>query len=161
MSARRLPAATPAPINTTWLANDLATYPNSAYSCTLAFWHQPRFSSGVHGSNPAYDALWRLLYANGVDVVLNAHEHVYERFARQNPDRQPDRRGMREFIVGTGGASHVRFPSARRLPTSLVSNDNTFGVLTLGLHVNGYDWRFRPEPGRTFTDASVKPTPCH
>lgn len=144
-----------------WLANDLATYPNSAYSCALAFWHQPRFSSGVHGSEPAYDAVWRLLYASGVEVVLNAHEHVYERFGQQNPDGLPDAQGIREFVVGTGGASHVRFPSPRRLPTSQVSNSRTFGILALTLHVNGYDWRFRPEPGHTFTDASLDPTPCH
>jgi acid phosphatase type 7 len=157
----KAPGCVPGTAQYTWLAADLAAHPNSTYGCTLAFWHQPRFSSGVHGSDAAYDAVWRLLYASGVDVVLNAHEHVYERFARQNPSGKPDLQGIREFIVGTGGASHVKFPSQKRLPTSMISNDATFGVLTLTLHVNGYDWRFRPEAGQSFTDASLSPTPCH
>ena len=157
----KAPGCDPGTTQYEWLAADLAAHPNSVYGCTLAFWHWPRFSSGTHGSDPAYDAIWRLLYADGVEVVLNAHEHTYERFARIDPDGNPDPQGMREFIVGTGGASHVRFPSASRLPTSLKSNDNTFGILALTLHLNGYDWRFRPEPGHTFTDVSVNPTPCH
>ena len=157
----KAPGCDPGTLQYGWLAADLAAHPNRTYGCTMAFWHEPRFSSGAHGSNPAYDAIWRLLYARGVEVVLNAHEHVYERFVRQNPDAHRDTQGIREFIVGTGGASHVRFPTARRLPTSLVSNADTFGILTMTLHLNGYDWRFRPEPGHPFTDASVKPTPCH
>ncbi len=144
-----------------WLAADLAAHPNTSYGCTLAFWHQPRFSSGVHGSNAAYDAIWRLLYRKKVDVVLNAHEHVYERFARQDPDGRADPNGIREFIVGTGGASHVRFPTGARLPTSQASNAKTFGILTLRLHRDGYDWRFIPAAGGRFTDASTVPTPCH
>lgn len=144
-----------------WLAADLAAYPNSTYPCTLAFWHWPRFSSGPHGSDPTYDPIWRLLYQDGVDVVLNAHEHDYERFAPQNPDGVADPNGIREFVVGTGGASHAKFPSTDRLPTSEASNDNTFGILTLSLHTDGYDWNFIPEPGKTFTDASTTPTACH
>ena len=144
-----------------WLANDLAAYPNSTYGCTAVFWHQPRFSSAVHGSDALYDPIWRLLYQSGVDVVLNAHEHVYERFAQQNPDGVADPNGIREFIVGTGGASHVKFPSVSRLPTDQASNDNSFGVLTMTLHLNGYDWQFVPEAGKTYTDASSTPTSCH
>jgi hypothetical protein len=144
-----------------WLLNDLASYPNSTYGCTLAFWHEPRFSSAAHGSNAAYDAFWRLLYQNGVDVVLNAHEHVYERFGKQSPDAAPVGNGIREFVVGTGGASHVRFPAPTRLAHSQASNDDTFGILTLALHLNSYDFRFIPEAGRIFADASVMPTSCH
>lgn len=143
-----------------WLAADLTSHPDRAYGCTLAFWHWPRFSSGVHGSDATYDAIWRLLYQRRVDVVLNAHEHVYERFARQTPGaiRRPS--GIREFIVGTGGASHVKFPSSGRAANSEASSDNTFGILTLSLHRDGYDWRFIPEPGGAFHDASAVPTPC-
>lgn len=144
-----------------WLAADLATHPQRTFGCTLAFWHWPRFSSGVHGSDPTYDAIWRLLYRRGVDVVLNAHEHVYERFARQTPNAVRRPNGIREFIVGTGGASHARFPSSRRAANSEASNDNSFGVLTLQLHRDGYDWRFIPERGGQFHDASAVPTPCH
>ena len=68
-------------------------------------------------------------------MVLNAHEHVYERFAPQNPDGVADpANGIRQFTVGTGGVSHAKFPSANRVANSQVSNDATFGILTLALH---------------------------
>ncbi len=145
-----------------WLAADLAAFPSTAYRCQLAFWHFPRFSSGAHGSDAAYDAIWRLLYQNGVDVVLNAHEHDYERFGKQSPDGKSDANGIREFIVGTGGASHVHFPSTARIAQSQASNDDTFGILTIGLHLSSYDWRFIPAAGiGTFTDAAPVQTQCH
>src|SRR4029450_3695934 len=84
-----------------WLRADLAAHPNR---CTLAFWHHARFSSSGHGSYPTYDGFWRALYEAGADVVLSSHDHDYERFAPQDPDAKPDpRRGMRQFVVGTGG----------------------------------------------------------
>jgi hypothetical protein len=145
-----------------WLAADLAAHPNSQYACTLAFWHWPRFSSGKHGSDPTFDSIWRLLYQHDVDVVLNAHEHLYERFAPQDPNGNIDTaQGIRQFTVGTGGVSHAKFPSAQRLPTSQASNDNTFGILTLDLGAQSYGWAFLPEPGKTFTDVSTAPTSCH
>ena len=145
-----------------WIASDLAAYPNSSYSCTVAFWHAPRFSSGTHGSNPAFDAIWQLLYQNDVEIVLNAHEHTYERFAPQTPAGVADpTNGIREFIMGTGGYGLVKFPSANRIANSQASNDATFGILTLTLHLNSYDWRFIPQAGETFTDASTAPTSCH
>jgi len=131
-----------------WLKADLAAHRNA---CTLAYWHEPRFSSGQHGSNPAYDAFWRDLYQANADVVLTAHDHDYERFAPQDPDGRPDtNRGIREFVVGTGGKSHYRFKAAQ--PNSQVRNGDTFGVLELTLHPTSYSWRFVPEAGKTFTD---------
>jgi hypothetical protein len=145
-----------------WLASDLATYPNSAYSCTVAFWHVPRFSSGKHGSDAAYDPFWRLLYQNGVELVLNAHEHTYERFAPQSPTQMADpTNGIREFVVGTGGYGLVNFPTSARIANSQASSDKTFGILTLTLHLNSYDWAFLPEGTGTFTDVSTASTPCH
>ena len=144
-----------------WLQGDLAAHGSSDYACTLAFWHWPRFSSGKHGSNPDFDSIWQLLYDHHVDVVLNAHEHLYERFAPQNPNAVRDARGIRQFTVGTGGASHVKFPSAARLPTSQASNDDTFGILRLKIRADSYTWRFVPEPGKTFSDASASPSACH
>jgi len=132
-----------------WLKADLAASP--AF-CTLAYWHHPRFSSGLHGTDPAYDAFWRALYQGRADVVLVGHDHDYERFAPQDPNGAADRlRGIREFVVGTGGRSHYRFRT--REPNSEVRDSSTFGVLVLTLHPTGYDWRFVPEPGRSFTDA--------
>jgi len=132
-----------------WLHADLAAHPTR---CTLAYWHEPRFSSGTSGDNAAYDAFWRDLYRAGADVVLNGHDHDYERFAPQDPNGNPDgARGMREFIVGTGGESHASFNTIQ--PNSEVRNNNTFGVLELTLHPSSYDWRFVPQAGESFTDS--------
>jgi hypothetical protein len=130
-----------------WLKADLAAHPAL---CTLAFWHAPRFSSG--GGASLYTAFWRDLYAAGVDVVLNGHIHNYERFAPQTPNGVYDPTGIREFVIGTGGAGHGSFlPTIA--PNSEVRNSDTFGILELTLHPGSYDWRFLPEAGKTFTDA--------
>lgn len=134
-----------------WLRADLAA---STAHCTLAYWHHPRFNSGSHGSDVTVAPLWSALYHFGADVVLNGHDHVYERFAPQRPDATPDPAfGIRQFTVGTGGKEHYLFRSP--LPNSEVRNPDTFGVLTLTLRTDGYDWTFLPQAGRTFTDAGT------
>lgn len=132
-----------------WLRADLASHRSA---CTLAFWHEPRFSSGGHHSDPAYQPFWQDLYDAGADVALAGHDHDYERFAPQDPSGGLDReRGIREFVVGTGGKSHDLF--GRTVANSLVRNWNTYGVLFLTLHPASYDWRFVPIQGETFTDS--------
>jgi Calcineurin-like phosphoesterase len=134
-----------------WLRNDLAAHPAA---CTLAYWHEPRWSSGQHGSNPAYGAFWTDLYEAGADVVLVGHDHDYERFAPQSPTgRYEAARGVREFVVGTGGKNH--YPIGHPIANSQVRNDDTFGVLRLTLHPTSYDWRFVPEAGGSFTDSGT------
>jgi lysophospholipase L1-like esterase len=134
-----------------WLKEDLAASPAA---CTLAYWHQPRFSSGGHGDNLAYDAWWQDLYNAGADVVLNGHDHYYERFAPQTPAGIADQvYGIREFVVGTGGHSHSLFGSIHS--TSEVRNSDTFGILKLTLRSDSYDWQFVPESGRQFTDSGT------
>ena len=84
-----------------WLRRDLAA--NDA-RCTLAMWHQPRFSSGEHGNDPSVAPFWDALYEAGADLILNGHDHDYERFAPQDPDGNRDQsRGIVEIVVGTGG----------------------------------------------------------
>lgn len=122
-----------------WLAADLAT---NAARCTLAYWHHPRFSSGLHGSDQTMASLWSTLALAGADVVLAGHDHHYERFAPID--------GIRSFVVGTGGRSH--YPFLRRLPRSVAANWLTFGVLRLTLRPAGYDWRFLAVPGSSFTE---------
>jgi hypothetical protein len=136
-----------------WLTADLAAHPNG---CTLAYWHEPRWSSGTHGSNPLYSAVWRDLAAARADVVLNGHDHDYERFAPLSADGQMDTNGVREFIAGTGGESHYKF----HLPAtgSQVRIANTFGVLRLALEPGAYEWRFISISGATL-DAGK--TACH
>jgi hypothetical protein len=105
----------------------------------------------MHGNDATYDAFWRALYAAGADVVLVGHDHDDERFGPQTPNGRADpARGVREFVVGTGGKTHYGFHTIR--PNSQVRNAGTFGVLRLTLRPSGYDWRFLPEPGKAFTD---------
>jgi len=133
-----------------WLGDDLARSPAA---CTLAYWHHPRFSSGsTHGSTEAMAPLWATLYELGADVVLAAHEHHYERFAPLDASGAVDpERGIRSFVVGTGGRSHYGFGPA--LAGSEVRHTGTYGVLALTLRPDGYDWRFVPQNGRTFSDS--------
>jgi acid phosphatase type 7 len=133
-----------------WLRADLA---GSSAACTLAYWHHPRFSSGsTHGSTGEMAPLWNALHELGADVVLAGHEHHYERFAPLDAAGRVDpERGIRSFVVGTGGRSHYGFAAA--LPGSEVRHSGTYGVLALTLARGGYDWRFVPEAGRSFSDA--------
>ena len=133
-----------------WLRADLAAHPAA---CTLAYWHKPLFSSGAtHGNDPEIKPLWQALYDAHADVVVNGHDHDYERFAPQTPDGGADpSRGIREFVAGTGGR-HER-PFAEPKPNSEIRNADTFGVLKFTLKPKGYDWQFIPEAGKSFTDA--------
>jgi hypothetical protein len=138
-----------------WLRADLAAHPAE---CTLAYWHEPRFSSGQHGDKPELGALWRALHDAGAEVVLNGHDHDYERFAPQDPEGTlDDTRGIRQFVVGTGGANHRVFQTVK--PNSEVRNADTFGVLVLTLGTGHYTWRFVPEPGKEFSDTGTGE--CH
>ena len=133
-----------------WLKADLAAHPAQ---CTLAYWHRPRFSSGEHGNQTYMSTIWQDLYNAGADVVLNGHDHDYERFAPQNPSGGADStNGIREFVVGTGGKNHYAFSSTIQ-PNSQVRNMDTYGVLKLTLHPSGYDWQFVPQAGKSFTDS--------
>jgi acid phosphatase type 7 len=133
-----------------WLRADLAAHPAA---CTLAYWHKPLFSSGAkHGNDPEIMPFWVDLYSVKATLVLNGHDHDYERFAPQNPSGKSDAaRGIREFVVGTGGKNHR--PFAAPLPTSESRNADTFGVLKLTLHPKSYDWEFIPEQGKSFRDS--------
>jgi acid phosphatase type 7 len=137
-----------------WLRADLAAHPAA---CTLAFWHHPLFAS-AEGASPTMRPIWQALYDAGVDVVLNGHVHAYERFAPQTPDgARDDARGIREFVVGTGGKSRQAFFAF--LPTSEVHDRSAFGILELTLAAGRYSWTFVPEAGRAFTDSGT--APCH
>lgn len=130
-----------------WLRRDLA---ENATRCTLAIWHHPLFNSGEVGNHPQVRHLWIELAEAGADVVLTGHDHHYERFARQDVDGRPDPTGMRQFIVGTGGAFFHR-PAARQ-PNSEVYRVGTLGVLKMELRPTSYTWEFIAVPGDPFTD---------
>jgi hypothetical protein len=137
-----------------WLQADLAAHTNL---CTLAYWHIPLFSSGGRATANSLP-FWNLLYAANADLILNGHDHIYERFAPQTPTGALDPvRGIPEFIVGTGGSDHTSITTIAA--NSLVRNASTYGVLKLTLHAGSFNWRFVPEAGKTFTDSGT--TACH
>ncbi|MDQ3870194.1 MAG: metallophosphoesterase, partial [Chloroflexota bacterium] len=139
-----------------WLKNDLAANPRT---CVAAYWHHPRFSSGQHGNFTSMQPIWQALYDAGAELVVNGHDHDYERFAPQRPDgTQEDAYGIREIVAGTGGKNHYGFAGAA-VANSEVRNSDTYGVLKLTLHAASYDWQFVPEAGKTFTDSGS--TVCH
>ena len=134
-----------------WLKADLAAHSNQ---CVLAYWHEPRWSSGnVHGNDSASDALWDDLYAAHADVVLNGHDHNYQRYGQLNPSGAADPNGIREFIVGTGGWGHYGFTTATPRPE--VQNGTDYGVLKLTLHPGSYNWQFTAISGGSFTDSGT------
>jgi acid phosphatase type 7 len=140
-----------------WLEKDLAASDEEA--CTLAYFHHPLFTSGSYRPGiKRVERLWEILYAGGVDVVLNGHDHNYQRFAPQDPQGRADPEdGIREFVVGTGGRSNYQI--SQPIANTEVYNDDTFGVLELTLHPKSYDWKFVPVAGDTFTDSGV--ARCH
>ena len=138
-----------------WLRADLATHPNK---CTLAYWHAPLYSSGQHGNSTSVRPFWQALYQANSDVVLSGHDHSYERFAPQNPYGAFDSaRGIREFVVGTGGAYLRPFETIEA--NSQSRDASTPGVLKLTLNSGGYAWKFVPVAGKTFTDSGT--ASCH
>jgi hypothetical protein len=126
-----------------WLAADLAA---SDASCTVAIWHKPRFTSGEHGNDRSVAPFWTALYGAGVEVVINGHDHDYERFAPQDPSAREDReRGIREFVVGTGGTPLRKFEQP--VANSELRAAVVHGVFKLTLREGSYDWQFIPVNG--------------
>lgn len=132
-----------------WLAADLAARPTH---CTLAFMHHPRWSSGPEGDQAKVAELWTILVEGGADVVLSGHAHVYERLAPVDEAGMVDtERGVRQFVVGTGGRSLYGFGPIN--PASEVRANTSYGVLKLVLHEDRYDWEFLPTDAGGFTDS--------
>lgn len=138
-----------------WLRANLAA---ASERCVLAYWHHPRFSSGAtYGNNATVAAFWTDLYAARADLVLNGHEHLYERFGPQTPAAVGDPRGIREFVVGTGGAPP--YPSGLVKANSQRRITGRYGVLRLTLHPSSYEWDFIAADGRVLDLGG--PVACH
>ena len=120
-----------------WLRETLNSSPQT---CTLAFWHHPRYSSGEHGDTATLSELWEILDAHGVELLLSGHDHHYERFAAQDAFGQVKTNGVRQFVVGTGGRSLYGVESVAANSEAVV--DDSFGVLELSLNPETYSWRF-------------------
>ena len=140
-----------------WVRADLAAHRGG---CTIAYWHQPYWTSPTrtHGRELSMRTITQMLYFAGVEVVLNGHQHGYERFAPQRPDGvRDDARGIRSFIVGTGGIGF--YPWTGTAPNSVTKQTGTYGVLDLTLRAGSYGWRFQPTSGGTYTDSGTGT--CH
>ena len=144
-----LPRTVPAQIK--WLREDLEAHP---VDCVLAYWHIPLFSSGPHTPEATMREIWSILYKAGADVVLNGHDHIYERFAPQDDKGKLDaEHGIRQFIAGTGGGGVYKM--GKVAPNSEVRDNTTYGVLKLTLSPGKYAWEFVPIPGGRFKDAGA------
>jgi len=126
-----------------WLVDDLAA---SDATCTVAYMHHARFSSGPNGDYPPVTPLWDALDAAGADVLLVGHDHLYERFAPQGSTGAPTPDGIRQFTAGTGG--YELYAQERVAPNSEVVIDDTFGVLFMALAADSYEWSFVGVDGR-------------
>jgi acid phosphatase type 7 len=132
-----------------WLRSDLKA---SSNTCQIVMWHHPRFSSGAeHGNADFMQDIWKAASDNRVELVLNGHEHTYERFAPMNAAGEADPGGTTEIVVGSGGISHYHLGIKK--PNSQTFNADTYGVLKLELAASSYKFEFLPDPGKTFTDA--------
>ena len=136
-----------------WLEAELAA---TRSACTLAYWHRPLVSSGPNGDNPYLSDLFSLLYDAGVEFVLSGHDHLYERFEPLDASGRPDSRGIRQFVVGTGGAP-LYVPTRVRMGSEVQGSE--FGVLRLDLSPGSYRWQFLPVAGGSFTDSGFDR--CH
>jgi Calcineurin-like phosphoesterase len=144
-----------ASVQVAWLKSDLAT---STAKCTLAYWHKPRFTAGNYSDFTEYTPFWQALWDANADVVLAGHDHNYQRYTPLNPSGIADAaRGLREFVVGTGGRSHYALQADNR---RVAGNATAFGVLKLTLHPTSFDFSFVPESGQTYSD-SGSAIPCH
>jgi acid phosphatase type 7 len=134
-----------------WLVDDLRRHRDTR--CTLAYFHHPRWSSGKHGGKERVLDAYRALYDGGADVVLAGHDHHYERFAPMDPVGRVDpERGIRSWVVGTGGAPSYEI-RRRREPNSEALGQDIRGVLRMVFHPDSYEWEFVAIPGRRFHDA--------
>ena len=131
-----------------WLRADLAA---SSASCTFAYWHHPRFSSGTHGSDPRMAAIWQALYDYGADVVLSGHDHNYQRFAPQTADGAADAQGR----ASSSWAQEVgvNIPPGRRSRTRKHRVRTRLACSSSRSHPTSYEWQFVPETGGTFSDS--------
>jgi acid phosphatase type 7 len=133
---------------TSWLTAHLAANPSK---CILAYWHKPLYTSGQVPPTPWVRPLFDALYKAGAEVVLNGHQHNYERFAPQDADSNFDPRGTREFVVGTGGAQLEDFVTVAK--NSKLRYVAGHGVLRMTLSSGKYSWNFLPVPGAPPADS--------
>ena len=135
---------------TAWLKAHLAT---NKSRCILAYWHKPLYTSGEVPPTPEVRPMFDALYRAGAEVVLNGHQHNYERFAPQDADSNHKARGTRQFVIGTGGAQLEGFVSVAK--NSKVRYVAGHGVLRMNLSPGMYSWNFLPVAGAPPADSGA------
>ncbi len=121
-----------------WLKRQL----QNTEQCTLAYWHEPLFNKGKEAAAHDIRPFWKLLYQAGADLILNGHDHTYQRFPRLNPQGDPDPKGPQQIIIGTGGRSLTKFAKKPSQPSVVTKSATTTGVLNLQLGAGTYSWEF-------------------
>lgn len=136
----------------TWLNQNLANH--AGFPCTIAYWHEPFFtnnSSSHSATEGDYTKPWvDSLYAHHADILLAGHQHDYQRFGAQTPDKVADPAGLRQFVVGTGGVGFYSLSSGE--PNLVTQNSDTYGALRLTLYYHRWVADFLPSGGGSFTD---------
>ena len=141
----------------TWLEAELERY--RGIKCQIAYWHRPLFTSGfVSGPSPDTRPLWNLLYQYKVELILNGHEHLYERFAPQSPSGIADPLGIRQFTVGTGGMTLYPF---RGGSPNIQRQFSIHGILVLTLAEDRYDWQFVSINNSVLDDSAGQENLCN
>jgi hypothetical protein len=134
-----------------WLKADLV---NKPHQCVMAIWHRPLFSTGEHGDSVRMRNVFAALYNHGADLVVNGHDHGYQRFTPVDSLGSEDSvNGIREIVAATGGAGLYAFPTNSDLIA--VRNNTSHGVLKLTLAPGSYTWEFTPIAGDSFTDSGT------
>lgn len=137
------------PEQATWLRKHMRNNPSK---CVLAYWHKPLFTSGPVPPTPEVRPLFQELWQARAEVVLNGHQHSYERFDPQDADGNRRAKGVRQFVIGTGG-SQLEPPTGPLAPNSRVHYVAGWGVLEMTLNTDSYSWRFVPVPGSPKADS--------
>jgi len=143
----------------TWLQSDLVGRTNQ---CVLALWHRAVFTSGSSGgAGSKVRRLWQALENAGAEIVINGHDHLYERFAPQDSLGNATNAGIREFIAGTGGGeSHSNYVNSPANVEASDAGNFSRGVLRLTLYPNAYRWEFLAAQGQgTYADSGTGT--CH
>ncbi|WP_305789448.1 metallophosphoesterase family protein [Symbioplanes lichenis] len=140
-----------------WLSHDLQA---NGRKCVLAAWHHPRWSTGIAGHDPRTADLYQTLYDHGVELVLSGHDADYERFGPLDPAGKPDDKGVRQFVIGTGGQAHYRPVESAAAPAGEFADYDHHGVLELNLAPDSYDWKFHVLEGESPAEDAGRAS-CH
>jgi len=136
-----------------WLVDDLNA---NTQPCTLVMYHQPLFNIGDEGSTTSVSAIWSLLAQHSVDLVVNGHDHTYQRWAPLDGAGNPSPTGVTELVDGTGGHALGSFPTS---DPRVASSSIAYGAMRLTLNPDGASYQYTSTAGITLDSGSVRCDP--